>query len=96
MEAVQKVQEGIGNQCLLLGILLTKIDHRRKVTEEIIQLIRRHYRDQVFRTEIKVDVRLIEAPSFGKTIFQYDRRSSGAERYLQLAGEILKKGKVGP
>jgi cellulose biosynthesis protein BcsQ len=52
--------------------------------------------DLVFRTKIRVDVRLIEAPSFGKTIFQYDRRSSGAERYLQLAGEILKKGKVGP
>lgn len=93
MDAVDKIHEGIGDKCRLLGILLTKVDHRRKVTEEIVQIIRDHYRDQVFKTEVGVDVRLIEAPSFGKTIFQYDRRSSGADAYLQLAGEIIRKGK---
>ena len=72
---------------------MTKVDHRRKVTEEIVKVIRSHYRDQVFRTEVGVDVRLVEAPSFGKTIFEYDRGSSGAEAYLQLAGEIKRKGK---
>jgi chromosome partitioning protein len=91
MEAVQKIHEGIGDACRLLGILLTKVDHRRKVTEEIVQVIRGHYRDQVFRTEIRVDVRLIEAPSFGQTIFQYDRGSAGAEGYLQLADEIIRR-----
>ena len=93
MEAVQKIHAGIGDNCRLLGILLTKVDHRRKVTEEIIKVIRRHYKDQVFKTEVRVDVRLIEALSFGKTIFEYNRRSSGAEAYLQLAGEIIRKGK---
>jgi len=91
MEAVQKIHEGIGDACRLLGILLTKVDHRRKVTEEIVQVIRGHYRDQVFRTEIRVDVRLIEAPSFGQIIFQYDRWSAGAEGYLQLADEIIRR-----
>lgn len=94
MDAVQKIHEGIGDKCRLLGILLTKVDHRRRVTEEIIRLIRKHYGDQVFKTEVGVDVRLIEAPSFGKSIFQYDRRSSGAEAYLQLAGEIARKGRI--
>lgn len=93
MEAVQKINEGIGDKCRLLGILLTKVDHRRKVTGEIVQVIRGHYKGQVFRTEIGVDVRLIEAPSFGKTIFQYDRRSSGADAYAQLAGEVIRKGR---
>lgn len=92
MDAVQKIQQGIGDKCRLLGILLTKVDHRRRVTEEIIRVIRHHYADQVFKTEVGVDVRLIEAPSFGKSIFQYDRRSSGAEAYLQLAGEVTRKG----
>jgi len=92
LDAVQRIHEGIGDSCRLLGILLTKVDHRRKVTEEIIQVIRRHYKDQVFRTEIRVDVRLIEAPSFGKTIFQYDRWSAGAEGYFYLAEEIIRKG----
>lgn len=91
MDAVQRIHEGIGDACRLLGILLTKVDHRRKVTEEIVQVIRRHYRDQVFRTEVRVDVRLIEAPSFGKTIFQYDRGSAGAEAYQQLADEIIRR-----
>ena len=92
--AVKKVHAGIGDKCRLLGILLTKVDHRRRVTEEIIGVIRGHYKDQVFRAEVGVDVRLVEAPSFGKTIFQYDRRSSGAEAYLQLAGEIARKGRT--
>jgi len=93
MDAVQKVHEGIGDKCRLLGILLTKVDHRRRVTDEIIRVIRGHYKDQVFKTEVGVDVRLVESPSFGKSIFQYDRRSSGADAYLALAGEIIKKGK---
>lgn len=94
LDAVQKVHAGIGDKCRLLGILLTKVDHRRRVTEEIIGVIRGHYKGQVFRAEVGVDVRLVEAPSFGKTIFQYDRRSSGAEAYLQLAGEIARKGRT--
>ena len=93
MAAVQKIHAGIGDKCRLLGILLTKVDHRRKVTEEIIGIIRNHYKYQVFKTEVGVDVRLVEAPSFGKTIFEYDRSSSGAEAYLQLAREITRKGK---
>lgn len=94
MAAVDRIHAGIGDKCRLMGILLTKVDHRRKVTEEIVRVIRGHYKDQVFRTEVGVDVRLVEAPSFGKTIFAYDRRSSGAEAYLQLAGEIARKGKT--
>jgi len=91
LEAVQRIHEGIGDACRLAGILLTKVDHRRKVTEEIVQVIRGHYKDQVFRTEIRVDVRLIEAPSFGQTIFQYDRGSAGAEGYRRLADEIIRR-----
>ncbi len=94
MDAVQKIHEGIGDHCRLLGILLTKVDRRRKVTDEIIHVIRDHYKNQVFRAEVGVDVRLVEAPSFGRTIFEYDRRSSGANAYLELAGEIVRKGRT--
>ena len=91
LDAVERIHEGIGDACRLMGILLTKVDHRRKVTADIIEVIRGHYRDQVFKTEIRVDVRLIEAPSFGQTIFQYDRGAAGAEGYLQLADEIIRR-----
>ena len=91
MDAVQKIHEGIGDACRLWGILLTKVDRRRKVTEEIIDVMRRHYKDQVFKTEIKIDVRLVEAPSFGRSIFHYDHRSSGAEGYMNLADEVIRR-----
>lgn len=90
-EAVQRIQAGIGASCRLAGILLTRVDRRRKVTDEVVQVIRRHYRDQVFRAEIPVDVRLVEAPSFGKTIFQYAGRSAAAEAYRQLTDEIIRR-----
>jgi len=91
LAAVQRIQEGIGTASRLMGILLTKVDHRRKVTDEVIQVIRGHYRDDVFRTEVRVDVRLIEAPSFGQTIFQYASGSAGAEAYRQLADEVIRR-----
>lgn len=91
MDAVQKIHKGIGDECHLMGILLTKIDRRRRVTDEIIRLIRKHYKDRVFRSEIKTDVRLVEAPSFGKVIFEYSRRSAGADGYRHLAREVIRK-----
>lgn len=91
LEAVQRIHEGIGTASRLMGILLTKVDHRRKVTAEVVQVIRDHYRDQVFRTEVGVDVRLVEAPAFGQTIFQYAAGSAGAEAYRQLADEVIRR-----
>ena len=91
MDAVDRIHAGIGNKCELMGILMTMVDRRRKVTDEVIQLIRDQYGKQVFKTEVKVDVKLSEAPSFGQSIFDYERRSSGAEGYRQLAGEVIRR-----
>ena len=96
MDAVERIHQGIGDACRLLGILLTKVDHRRRVTAEIIEVIRGHYKDQVFKTEVGVDVRLIEAPAFGQTIFQYDRGSAGADAYRRLADEIIRRKGMTP
>ena len=82
---------GLGDRCHHLGILLTKVDARRRVTAEIIDVIRQHYGRQVFRAEIKVDVRLVEAPSFGPAIFDYAPGSSAADAYRQLADEVIKR-----
>jgi len=91
MVAVDRIRAGIGSSCPMFGILLTKVDRRRRVTDEIIRLIRSHYGKDVFKTEIKTDVRLIEAPSFGQTIQDYAPKSSGAEGYKQLADEIIRR-----
>jgi len=89
MEAVERIRAGIGKTADLLGILLTLCDYRLNATAEIIGMIRRHYGRQVFKTEIKSNVRLKEAPSFGKTIFDFDRGSAGAECYRAFVQEVL-------
>ncbi|MBP6830240.1 MAG: ParA family protein [Deltaproteobacteria bacterium] len=80
-----------GAQATLLGLVLTQVDRRPKVTGEVIDLIRGHYGDRVFKTEIPINVRLSEAPSFGRTIFGHDPSSSGADAYRRLAAEVLQK-----
>lgn len=89
-EAVDRIRSGIGRVAELLGILLTYCDYRLNSTNEIIGMIRGHYGRKVFKTEIRGSVRLREAPSFGKTIFDFAPHSSGAEGYELLAREILK------
>jgi chromosome partitioning protein len=92
MEAVEKIRARIGGKVAEpLGILLTLTDYRMNVTEEIGRMIRGHYGRLVFKTEIKGNVRLKEAPSFGKTIFDYDNGSSGAESYRELTKEVLQR-----
>jgi len=69
--------------------VLTLVDYRTKVTSEIVQMIRSHYKDRVFKTEVRTSVRLAEAPSFGKSIFDYAASSSGALAYRSLAEEVI-------
>ncbi len=91
MEAVERVHQGFGGGASLLGFLLTMVDYRVRVTSEIVKMLRGHYGEQVLKTEVRVNVRLSEAPSFGKTILDYDGRSPGAEAYRKLAREIQQK-----
>ena len=91
MDAVEKVKAGIGKAADLLGIVLTLADYRLNVTEEIGRMIRGYYGRLVFKTEIRGNVRLKEAPSFGKTIFAYDNGSAGAEAYRELTKEVLQR-----
>ena len=91
LDAVERIKKGIGKAAGLLGILLTLADYRLNVTEEIGQMIRGYYGRLVFKAEIRGNVRLKEAPSFGKTIFEYDNGSAGAVAYRNLTKEILQR-----
>jgi chromosome partitioning protein len=72
MEAVERARQGMHAEAMLLGLVLTLVDYRLRVTRELVEMVRGHYGDRVFRTEIRVNVRLAEAPSFGQPIFAYD------------------------
>lgn len=91
MAAVEKIRSGIGTVAAPLGILLTLADYRLNVTEEIGRMIRGHYDRLVFKTEIRGNVKLKEAPSFGKSIFDYDNGSAGAVAYRELTQEVLER-----
>ena len=67
-------------------------DERTNLSTAVANDLRQFYGDQVLKTVIPRNVRLAEAPSYGKPIFLYDPRSRGAESYIQLAKEVLKHG----
>jgi len=93
MDAVERVRQGMGACAELLGLLLTVVDYRTRATTEIAEIIRGHYGDKVFKTEIRINIRLAEAPSFGQTIFAYDAASTGADAYRRLVDEVLQRCK---
>jgi chromosome partitioning protein len=75
----------------LLGIILTQVDYRVPATREIVEIIRRHNRKGVFRTEVPRDSSAGEAPSHGVPLVSYAPRSPASEAYRRLAGEIVKR-----
>ena len=93
LDSIERAKAGLGAKGELLGILLTMVDQRAKVTTEISNIIRKQFQNVVFKTEIKTNIKLAEAPSFGKTIFQYEWNCSGAEAYQALAKEVIQRTK---
>ena len=70
---------------------MTMYDNRTKLSYEVWQEVINHYPDKVFRTAIPRTIRLSEAPSFGKTIFEYDSRSLGAQAYSAFTKEVINR-----
>ena len=75
------------------GMLLTMYDSRLRLSNQVVEEVRKHFADMVFDTIIQRNVRLSEAPSFGESIIKYDASSKGATNYLNLANEVIKKNK---
>lgn len=75
------------------GMLLTMYDSRLRLSNQVVDEVRKHFGDMVFDTVIQRNVRLSEAPSYGESIIKYDAASKGATNYLNMANEIVKKNK---
>ncbi|HVS00979.1 MAG TPA: ParA family protein [Thermoanaerobaculia bacterium] len=91
MATVRRVQGGLNPQLGIAGILLTMYDDRTNLSRDVADEIRRHFAGKVFETVVPRNIRLAEAPSHGLPIFQYDIKSRGAEAYLSLAREVLRR-----
>ena len=90
VETVRRVKLKLNPNLVFRGILLTMFDSRNRLCRQIEAEVRSHFGDKALQTVIPRNVRLSEAPSFGQSIFQYDPRSKGAEKYKELALEFEK------
>jgi len=95
METLRRVREGLNRDLALEGILLTMYDDRTNLARQVVSEVRQFFGDSVFEVIVPRNVRLGEAPSFGKPIILYDIKSKGAEAYLSLAREIMAHEKAG-
>ncbi len=89
MKTINLVQEHLNPQLQIEGILLTMYDGRLNLSRQVSEEVRRHFNSKVYNTVIPRNVRLSEAPSFGKPIILYDILSAGAENYLSFTKEVV-------
>jgi chromosome partitioning protein len=96
ISAIRLVQDHLNPSLRIEGVLLTMFDVRLNLSQQVVDEARKFFSDRVYKTVIPRNVRLSEAPSFGKPIVQYDPHSTGAERYRELAREVLEACTVRP
>jgi len=89
INTINLVKDNLNPSLGIEGVLLTMADFRTNLTKEVVQEVKNHFKDKVYKTVIPRSVRLTEAPSFGKPVALYDKESIGAKRYEELVGEIL-------
>lgn len=95
METLHRIRANFNPNLAMQGILLTMLDERTNLSNQVREDLKDHFGDKVLETAIPRNIRLAEAPSFGKPIIIYDIRSKGAESYINLAKEILNHEKKG-
>jgi len=89
LRTVERIRQKLNPVLETEGILLTMCDTRTNLANQVVSEVRRYFPDKVYSTVIPRNVRLSEAPGFGKSIIDYDLRSQGAESYISLAGEFI-------
>jgi len=89
VKTVNLVRENLNPGLEIQGILMTMADFRTNLTQEVVNEVRRHFGEKVYKTIIPRNIRISEAPGFGKPIFIYDRESEGAKKYKEFAHEFL-------
>jgi chromosome partitioning protein len=94
VQTVQRVRKGLNAKLELLGVVLTMHNGRTSLSTQVHDEVKRHFPDTLFDTVIPRNVRLAEAPSYGKPISQYDKWSKGARSYKSLADEVLQRLKT--
>jgi chromosome partitioning protein len=90
LAVMQQVRGGLNPNLELLGVVVTMFDSRTSLSDQVYNELKKYFGDKLFTTIIPRNVRLAEAPSFGKAIVEHDKWSKGARAYKQLAKEFMK------
>ncbi len=94
ISTLERVRAAFNPEITIEGVLLTMYDDRTNLAQQVTETLREYFKDRLFRTVIPRNVRLAEAPSYGKPIALYDGRSRGSEAYFELAGEYLARNQI--
>lgn len=93
LNTIKSVQKIHNPDLDIEGLLLTMYDSRLRLSNQVVEEVKKHFSEMVFKTIIQRNVRLSEAPSYGESIISYDAGSTGANNYLSLAQELIQKNK---
>ena len=91
LNTVRLVQRHLNKKLEIIGILMTMYDGRLNLSKQVVSEVDSFFKDKLFKTFIHRNVRLSEAPSFGKPVLLYDANSTGAQNYMSLTEEILQR-----
>jgi chromosome partitioning protein len=91
LQTVKRIKQSLNPDLAIGGILLTMFDKRTNLSYQVAEDAGRYFKDLVYQTTVPRNIRLSEAPSFGKPILMYDAASVGAQSYMQLANEIISR-----
>ncbi|CAK8723243.1 Chromosome partitioning protein [Candidatus Electrothrix laxa] len=90
---IRKVKKSLNRGLYIEGLLMSMFDQRNSLTHKVAEEIKKHFKEQVFKTIIPRNVRLSESPSHGKTIIEYDKNCAGAKAFDKLGNEFLRRNR---
>jgi chromosome partitioning protein len=91
LEVIDKIKKRLNKELIMGGVFITQYDSRKVLNRDVAGTIEAHFKDEVFKTRVRDNIALAEAPAQGVDIFRYSPKSYGAEDYLSLSKEILKR-----
>jgi chromosome partitioning protein len=89
MSTINLVRQSLNPELEIEGVILSMFDGRTNLSIQVVEEVKKYFKDKVYTTVIPRNVRLAEAPSYGMSIMEYDPKSKGAEAYMEFAEEFL-------
>ena len=89
MNTIEIVRKNLNEKLYVQGVILSMFDGRTNLSVQVVEEVKKYFREKVYKTVIPRNVRLAEAPSYGLPIIEYDPKSKGAEAYREFADEFL-------